>query len=144
MRRTLVALCATCMAVVALGGATAANAAPSPELKLTPMVMNFGTVAVGDSLAKPLTILNRTDSTLYYAGANWPNLQHPGVEYPYGIWHSDGYFPCWEIPAKSSCELTFAFTPFEVGPFGSDFDMRYTDGSDTFYSNVVPMRGVGG
>lgn len=141
MRRLLVA---SCIAALALGaGTTATTAAPPTALKLAPEVMNFGSVSVGSEIIKPLTILNRTDSTLYYESATWPNLQH-SLAYPYGIWNrSFDPFPCWEIAPKSSCTLDFGFAPAETGLFESTFSMTYNDGVTSYTSNVVPMRGTG-
>jgi hypothetical protein len=142
MRRLIVVLAVAC-ALLGVGAANA-TAAPPTALKLAPETMNFGSVQLGSSLAKPLTILNRTDSTLYYESARWPNLQHPGIPFPYGIWNlSFEPFPCWEIDPKSSCTLEFGFTPAELGPFSSKFDMTYGDGEHSYDSNVVPMRGNG-
>lgn len=145
MRRIVTLLCISCIAALTFTSqASAATAAPPTPLKLSPSYVTFGTVLLGSESYKPISIINRTNTTLSYAGASWPNLQHPELAYPYGIWNaSDSPFPCYEIAPKSSCSLTFRFVPASTGAFSSTFYMLYTDGTSTFTSNTILMRGYG-
>ena len=142
---------ATLGAVAALGGASAiASAAPvtapPTAFQTTPPSLNFGTVLVDGSITKPVKLINRTKSTLYYDGARWPNFGNPvGWEYPYGFWNVSGSgpdFPCYAIAPKSSCTLMFEFKPYSAGVFSTYFEPTYNDGITTF-SDTTEMRGVG-
>lgn len=155
--RRLFAAFSVVMALAAVG-ATSAVAAPDPGLKITPdKMLNFGTVPVGSLVIKDVTILNRTDTTLYYAGATNGNPGQSGT-YPNGIWGWTGIpgdslpFACFTIAPKSSCTVPFSFMPYQVGPFTAldaggnpltNFGYTYTDGTNNYSSNTILMKGVG-
>jgi len=132
--------------VVALALAGAAVAAPPTAFETTPPALNFGTVPVGTQVQKPVQMLNRTNQVLVYAGARWPNFGNPsGWDYPYGFWNMSGSgpdFPCYEIPPRSACTLSFGFQPKTPGSVLTYFAPSYTNGVQTF-SDRTDMRGRG-
>lgn len=138
----IAALAAALLAGVA-GTTSIATASAPHDLKISPKALNFGHVAVGDSMIKPVTLINRTGYTLTYVGAYWPNFGNPSgwPGWPYGFWAET--FPCETIAANTSCTADFRFTPFEPGEFGTHFQVWYTDGVGGSYTDSFPMRGTG-
>lgn len=146
---TGVALCAMggLAGVGSIAGAVPPPAAPPAKFDAQPGALGFGGVLLGSESAKTVTLINRTNKTFVYKGAEWPNFGNPpGWSYPYGFWSISGdeeNFPCWEIAPYGTCVLTFQFKPYALGSYGTTFVPHYgPKGGDTYDTTVI-MRGVG-
>lgn len=141
----LIAALAAALVVSVVGTTSAATAAPSRDLNITPAAVNFGRVALGSSATRTVTITNKTGNTLTYYGAHWPNFDNPvvGPGYDYGFWQVGSFDSCLSLDPGASCTAEFQFKPFEEGNFSTHFQVWYTDAEGGSYSDSIPMWGTG-
>jgi uncharacterized protein (DUF58 family) len=128
MRRLLLVL----FLIVAVSAVAATGAAArAPGISASPSHINFGRVAVGQTVAKSITLTNRTGSHLTYSSNSQPTY--------FGFSTQN----CWQIYLDDSCTSTMVFTPTATGRFGGTWSMTFTDDAGGSWTAVWKVSGAG-